>query len=122
MAPEVDTDQKDTDGVRSPASLALSQRLARCLDGITNADIAGMTGFSSETVRRYRKGSPPSIEFVILVATFTNTSLTWLLTGRGPRQERDLSAWHLSMSPTSEIVAELGRRLDALQERIDHYA
>ena len=117
---DVEAPQKDAESARSPASLALSERLAQCLDGITNADIAGMTGFSSETVRRYRKGSPPSIDFAILVASLTNTSLIWLLTGRGPRQERDLSAWHLSLSPTSEIANELGRRLDALQARIDH--
>lgn len=88
------------------------------MDGLKNSTIAAATGVSSESVRRYRNGSSPPIEFVCAVAKLTGVSLTWLLTGEGPRLATELTLWHLSQSSLAELTSELGRRIDGIQSRM----
>jgi transcriptional regulator with XRE-family HTH domain len=72
-----------------------SQRLQRAFDFATMADIARRIGVPHATVRNYFHGRMPAPEVLIKIATETNVSLNWLLTGNGemyvgPRPNVDL--------------------------------
>ena len=104
--------------LESAWSEAFLLRLADCMDGYKNSTIASATGVSSESVRRYRSGSTPPIEFVCAVAKLTGTSLVWILTGEGPSLESDQMRWYLSKCSLGDLSDELQYRINALQNRI----
>jgi transcriptional regulator with XRE-family HTH domain len=60
-----------------------SKRLQHAFDYATMADIARRIGVPHATVRNYFHGRMPAPEVLIKIATETNVSLNWLLTGRG---------------------------------------
>lgn len=60
-----------------------SKRLQRAFDFTTMADIARRIGVPHATVRNYFHGRMPAPEVLIKIASETNVSLNWLLTGRG---------------------------------------
>ena len=97
----------------------LLSRLTECMEELSNVAIAAATGVSSESVRRYRNGSIPTVSFLIKLAELTGSSLLWLMMGEGPRMRKDVPNWFLSQCCISELSSELGRRLDRLDEQIE---
>ena len=100
-------------------SSEFAARLSECMANHSNTTIAHAAGVSSETVRRYRNGSMPTVAFIAVLAQITGTSLVWLLTGEGPRRDCDLTRWFVNKCELSDLVNELGQRLDSLQVKIN---
>lgn len=106
-------------GVRGPAipgddSRAISQRIALVVSTMERAisQLCDETGFHPESVRRWIRGiSPPPAHFLWPFCEATNTSLVWLVTGKGPRESHKLPAYWLSFLGTETIWEALHARL-----------
>ena len=114
----LDYPEQESESFQTSWPKCMHVRLTDCMDGLKNSYVATATGVSSESVRRYRNGSLPPLEFVCAVSELTGTSLLWLLTGEGPRKTSDLTMWYLSRSSLTELTSELGRRIHLIHSRI----
>jgi SOS-response transcriptional repressor LexA len=81
---------------------------AAAVIGAKNApEMARKLNMSKQAVYGWQKGKPPGIETIAWIAESTNTSLEWLLTGRGPQAvpgrgpEADDS---LTIAPDPEVL------------------
>jgi hypothetical protein len=91
---------------------ALTQRLQTVLHGQTNESAAQWGGISSESVRRYLAGDPPSAKFLIAVCEHTGTNGHWLLTGSGQPEWAAQGKAGLRGVTMADLLAEVGRRLE----------
>jgi transcriptional regulator with XRE-family HTH domain len=94
----------------------LTERVAATLDGYTSKQVADGSGCSEETVRRYRHGHVPSVEFVCHLVESKLVSAEWLLTGRGCRDVDDHRRYVLREIPLSELLVELARRTSEIEK------
>jgi transcriptional regulator with XRE-family HTH domain len=70
---------KDT----SHLSASFADRLALLVDGTTVSAFARKVGLSESLIRKYLKGSEPSLSRADQIARMANVSLEWLATGCG---------------------------------------
>lgn len=94
----------------------LTERVALTLDGYTSKQVADGSGCSEETVRRYRHGHVPSVEFVCHLVESKCVSAEWLLTGKGCRDAKDHRRYVLRETPLSELLVELARRTSEIEK------
>ncbi|PHQ78545.1 MAG: hypothetical protein COB69_09750 [Phycisphaera sp.] len=102
-------------GATSQCAAGISERLKEVTAGHSCKQIAEMYGISSESIRRYLRGGRPSVQFLIDVALQTETSLDWLILGRGARNYKD--AKQLWQSETTQIqltLREIITKLDCI--------
>lgn len=60
----------------------IQRRLALATKQYTNAELARLTGFHPEAIRRYRQGRTPPASFVAAVCHVLQISPSWMLLGR----------------------------------------
>ncbi|MBL0927834.1 MAG: helix-turn-helix domain-containing protein [Phycisphaerales bacterium] len=94
------------------SSTAISRRLLQALGTRSARDIALLTGFSAETIRRYLSGRSPSLQFVVALATRSDISLGWLLLGRLPQRRSQATAHAISQASFTELFKVLIERLE----------
>lgn len=72
--------------VALPTTLSDRIRLARRLNDLTQAALAGGIGVGSSAVAQWELpgGTSPTVDNLIKAALATNVSFEWLATGRGP--------------------------------------
>lgn len=94
------------------SSPRIAERLALSVQGKTREQIALYASVSSESVRRYLLGHPPSAAFLGAVCHHEGINGDWMLCGQGPARKKDLLRHHLRQASLSELLGEVGRRLD----------
>ncbi len=108
----------------------LCSRLGEVFDGLKYRQIADITGFHPETVRRYMTDGKCSTAFVSRVAELMDVNGDWLLTGRG-QAAREKPARELSVPELLDLLATAHKRaghqlaeheiqLARLREEIEH--
>ncbi len=64
----------------------LWQRMRTVTAGLSRREVGRRTRTHGETVRRYLKGTMPTVKFVIEFCRAFRVSSEWLLEGLGPRE------------------------------------
>lgn len=98
----------------------VASRLARVLgvaDGtFSPREIALMADIQPETMRRtFADGQTPSTENLAKLCERFGLSSDWVLTGRGPTHREQFAKEGLRRSSLSDLMNELGSRLNALE-------
>lgn len=77
----------------------VAERLRHASGGLSIAAVSRLTEHHPETVRRYMRGQPASVEFVGRFCQCLGISLEWLILGQGPmRREGALRPDRLTAS------------------------
>ncbi|MFN0011304.1 MAG: hypothetical protein ACKVS8_06635 [Phycisphaerales bacterium] len=92
----------------------LRRRLLEATRGDLVRDVALRTGFCVETTRRYFVARVPSVVFLRAVCEAYGVSADWLLLGRGTASGRSGSESHPHAPSLEGLLADVGRRLDAV--------
>ena len=107
----------------SKAVEGIHSRIAGLVAGMTFAELGALTECNAETARRYVNGrSVPSVDFVARLAEASGVSVSWLITGNGPRDEvllRQHAIQSLSLKDMFLIIADRVGRLEEAQARWD---
>lgn len=108
---------------RSKSLEGIHIRIAGLVHGMTFAELGALTECNAETARRYVNGSSvPSVDFVARLAEAAGVSASWLITGKGPRDEellRQHAIQSLSLKDMFLIIADRVGRLEEAQARWD---
>lgn len=94
----------------------VTNRLRQLLEPLNISEVARQTGFSRNTVHRYKKGHPASIYFLVRFCEAREISAEWLLLGRGAVRRADVRKAHLDSASSAELCAALARRIDRPQQ------
>ena len=90
----------------------VAHRVALLLQGHQTQALVKLTGFSDETVRRYRLGtSTPNIAFVMALVEGLGVNGHWVLTGTPPIFMNQVVPLAVASAGPSELVTELARRI-----------
>lgn len=100
-------------------ALTLHDRLCLVIGHRSHREIAELTGWSAETVRRYVSGHMPSSEFIADICRLTGTNAQWLITGQGPRTMDEARAAALDRSTLADLVVSLCQRIEELAQRVE---
>ena len=75
--------QKVADDVEIDSDIGLSARLEFLMRGHSARNFANHVGIKESTLRSVMKGTRPSIDLVVAIASATGASIEWLATGKG---------------------------------------
>ena len=87
-------------------------RLNMVFEEVRPRDVSQACGISTETIRRCRAGSTPSMRLVICLVSDFGVSADWLLLGRGPMVADELPRHHLKQATITELMTALAGRLE----------
>lgn len=97
----------------------LHDRLSSAAGNMSYRKIARLTGVHAETARRYMQGQSPSVEFIQAFCEQLGVAPAWLLMGRGPMREDQVTAYALRNTEPGELLAAVGGVLQSMAERIE---
>lgn len=80
------------------AACEIQKRFAEALRNRSNAEIARLTGFHPEAIRRYRLGRTPPASLLAAMCLKLGLSADWLLLGRGPMMASEATALQQAVS------------------------
>ncbi|MBX3386029.1 MAG: helix-turn-helix transcriptional regulator [Phycisphaeraceae bacterium] len=99
--------------------LSLRDRLYLVVGRRSPREVAELTGWSGETVRRYLTGHTPSTEFLADLCRVTGTNAQWLLSGKGPRGIDEARAASMNNAELADLVVSLCDRIEELRRRVE---
>lgn len=99
-------------------SLTLHDRLCLVVGRRSSRELAEMTGWSAESVRRYLAGQMPASDFIAELCRVTGTNAHWLVTGEGVRNMEEARAQAMSNAELAELVVSLCGRIEELNSRL----
>jgi transcriptional regulator with XRE-family HTH domain len=94
------------------ASTGIHDRMAIACRGLNYREVASMTRFNHETVRRYLRGTAPSVQFIAHLARALALSTDWLLLGRGPMYRVEATDFALKEAGPERICVALGKHIE----------
>lgn len=90
---------------------AMARRMRTIVGETPLRQIAAMTNFAAETVRRYMNSGRPSVRFLQELCRAKQESADWLLFGKGPRSSQEIHIENLKRATVDELQRELRIRL-----------
>lgn len=94
--------------------MSFASRLQQLVDersGGNAAEFSRFCGVQDSSIRQYLKGTKPSLDNLIAIASATSTSMDWLATGRGQKSSadtQDSSAKGKVLVPRLHLTASAG--------------
>lgn len=95
----------------------IDSRIAELVKNMTFAELGALTACNAETARRYvNGGSVPSLDFLVRLAQTTGVSISWLVTGHGPRDEQTIREQAVQSLSLKELLLIIADRVGRLEE------
>jgi transcriptional regulator with XRE-family HTH domain len=105
--------------LRRVVETGLHERMREAVGRRTYRALSDLTGVNAETVRRYLRGQSPSVEFVAALCAALGYNAHWVLTGQGPKRERDRSITALREAGPAELLGAIAGALETLTDRVE---
>lgn len=103
-----------TEASGDETEFGLSSRLTFLIGSESVRNFAKRVGVKDSTLRSVLKGTRPSIDFVIAIASATEASLEWLLTGKGRPYPRGVTPSRVGFKrEVYDMIAQLAERVFA---------
>ncbi len=97
----------------------LHNRIVDAVGRTTYKNLAELTQTNPESVRRYMTGQAPSVEFLSGLCRSMGVSGHWLLTGRGPMRESEMTQEALRQAKASDLLGAMADTIQRLVERVE---
>jgi len=97
----------------------LHSRLTHVVGRTTFKSLADLTNTNAESVRRYMNGHEPSTEFLTRVCRAMGVSGHWLLTGRGPMRENEMTQQALRQAEAADLLHAMAETMQRMVERVE---